>query len=173
MAICGGNGYFSIFLIIFFLIWCGASCIMVYYGIDMIREGAEYAQYNQDTSKGKCLLIDYHEYECSYDCDCDSEGDFCSTCHGIEYDYIAIAESKCGNQTLSSHEYDKQCPGVLKSIGTEYECYVLPCEESEFSFETPEAVSPIGWGIVLMVTGGICLSGPCFIAYFMRKDGDF
>ena len=168
MALCGGAycGSGSIFFVAFFLCWYGIASVMVYFGIDIIIEGTEYSK---NSSKEECLLIDYYESECSYDCHCDSDGESCSTCYGIEYDYIAISETKCGNQTLDSHEYDSKCPGALKTIGREYECYVLPCEESEFTFNDPEGT--IGWGIALCVFAGIFLFVPCCIARCMFSDG--
>ena len=168
MAIFGGAycGSGSIFMVVFFLCWYGITSVVVYFGIDMILEGQEYIQ---NASKEQCLLIDYKAEECSYDCHCDTDGDDCSTCYGTEYEYIAIAESKCGNQTLDSHAYDTRCPGTLKKIGQEYECYVLPCEGAEFSFIAP--VTRIGWGIALCIFAAIFLFAPCCIVRCMCKDG--
>ena len=152
------------FFVVFFLCWYGITGVMVYFGSVMISEGAEY---QRNSTEEQCLLVEYVAEECTYDCNCDSDGDHCSTCNGIQYDYVAVVD-KCDDEPIYSHELDKVCPGALKNIGSEYTCYVLDCDEAEFSFTKPGA--RMGWGIALVVFASIFVFAPCCCGFCFWQD---
>ena len=162
---CAGGTGVSLFFVVFFICWYGITGVMVYFGVNMVIEGSEYSQ---NATNEQCLLIEFEAQECSYSCNCDSDGENCSTCYGTEYEYIATVESKCDDQPLYSHDLDTNCPGALKNMGQEYNCYVLDCEEAEFSFASPG--SRIGWGIALLAFSSIFVYAPCCMLFCMCKD---
>ena len=115
----------------------------------MVETGKEY---RESGTKETCLLVDFEKLECSYDCNCDSSGDGndCDTCYGNRYLYSATVESKCGNETLFQTADDLYtCPEDFIKMDTEKTCYVLDCEESEFTFYSYS--SRITWGVVFIV----------------------
>ena len=93
-------------------IGCTIACYVAigfcfYKSIELLVAGSEFA----NSTEEKCVVIDYDAEDCTY-----GRGG-----KGTKYTYEAIARSKCGNQTLFSHELDEEkCPGLFVDIGYEY-----------------------------------------------------
>lgn len=155
----------------FFCCYCtilaGMVTVPLVMGIHQIKLGRYYSAHS---SEEQCLMVDYESWECQYDCDCHSSGhtaghdshdEDCKTCYGIQYSYIAVVDSKCGNETLlkqDKEDTDGDCNFIEKQIGQYYPCYVLECEEGTFSFYSPTYT--MGLGIFLTCLGSCLALGP-------------
>ena len=142
----------SLATICFFCGYCGClsgiMSLVMWNGFRLLEIAEEY---EENGTKETCLLVDYDKMECTYDCNCDS--DDCSTCYGHQYRYTATVESKCGNETLFQREDEIDCPGDFIVMNTEKTCYVLECEEEEFSFASSSDYSKTA--IIYFVVAGI------------------
>ena len=144
--------------------WYGGTIYGAYYGVTRIIDGTEYAS---EATKEQCLLIDYKSEECSFDCDCD-EDNSCSTCYGTSYEYTATVQSKCADTELYSHDIDdSDCPASLKAMNSEYTCYVLDCEEEEFSFT--HASSHLVVGVLCVDAAVWYFFCPCFYHFYCNR----
>jgi len=150
------------------------ACILFPVGASEMSTAAEY----EDTStKETCTMVDFEQISCSYQCYCTGTGTKkrCSTCSGYKYLYHATAESKCGNQTLFMNEGDLgSCPETLKQMGSQSTCYVLDCEEEEFSFtssstRTAKAVAMFAVAALCM-TIALCGCGRLIFVKFSSGD---
>ena len=140
--------WFALAYCTFFL---GFTSVVMWYGVRTLETGQDY---EENGTKETCLLVDYDEEECTYGCNCDSTGEHCDNCYGTRYSYSATVESKCGNETLFQRENeDLTCPGNFIKMNTEKTCYVLECEEEEFSFYSSSQHTT--WGIVFVVLASL------------------
>ena len=147
----------------FFCCYCavflGITSVIMYSGVNLLETGKEY---QKESTEESCLFIDFEATECSYDCNCSD--DECDTCYGTQYQYYATVESKCGNDTLYQTPDDYTCPMDKYDIGTQKTCYVLGCDEEEFSLIP--STHRITWGIVLTVLASLlfCCALVCLCA---------
>ena len=112
-----------------------------------------------------CNILSIAEFECGYYCNCDKSGYNCETCYGFRYEFTSQS-SKCGQQVLSSKK-DTQCPQDLGyTVGLQYECWVLECEDNEFSLTDPVKFKSTSGGVILLLIG-ICFMG-CVIGMIVR-----
>ena len=132
---------------LFAILWYGFLIAVAFYAIKNIAEGTEYAQNGTEET---CSLIDYAVSNCTYSCG--NKGG--STCLGTQYEYEAVVPSKCGNVSIFSSEADKYCPGTLMDPGADHVCYVLDCDEQEFTFISPGYY--LFWGVVFLVVILFC-----------------
>ena len=153
---------------VFFLLWLvfglGGFGWMTLSGVSTYREQEKYSV---DNTEEQCLLVEYEEVECEYSC---SENVDNIQCDGITYQYLAIIESKCDNETVIG--FDGECPAnTMKALGTEYTCYLLDCD-SEFAFSPFETVY---WKAYLVIVCGLIgvLGIPCIFLYSWIKDWCF
>lgn len=138
----------------------GGAVFCVVWGSLYIEDGIKYST---NGTEEQCVLFDYIAEECQ------DASDKLAT----SYDYLAIAQSKCGNQTLYSSDKDYDCPMTLMEMGIEHSCLVLDCEQQEFSFT--ESSTNINLGIVFVLVGGIplcCCIGCCILMIFHQNDDD-
>merc|ERR1719290_637561 len=101
----------------------------------MIQKGTEY---QNNSTKEQCELTSFDTSSCSYDCYCSGTGTKkrCSTCYSTRYTYYATVESKCGTDVTLKADgyYSSSCEYAnLLSMGSSHTCYVLDCDEKEFS----------------------------------------
>ena len=108
--------------------------------------------YNEQSSQETCQILSVESFECTYSCNCDSD-DNCDTCKGTRYDYTALS-SKCG-ETILQHRNDQSCPQQPYTLNSEYKCWVLDCNDTEFALTNPGSVGSIIGGIILLLVG-IC-----------------
>lgn len=114
-------------------------------------------------TKQQCLIVDYEAVECTYSC---SENNDNIQCTGSTYQYTAIVETKCLNESLIG--FDADCPADLRDIGEEHTCYVSDCE-SEFDLVYSGGIRWQTWG--LMVIGIFVISiMPCLCICDALKD---
>ena len=132
--------------------------IAVFLGVGglIIKKGHEY----KDATKEQCELTNYDSSTCTYDGSCSGTGSSkrCSTCYGVKYRYYAIAEAKCGTETVLQADSYGSCNSWPKSVGSSYTCYVPDCDEGEFSWSSGGTNMAIG--IALVVIG--CLACCCW-----------
>ena len=158
MSFCPTSG---LLIVGVFVVWYGIVGYGLYIGVNLIIEGSQYAS---DSSEETCLLIDVEMTECSYDCDCKGEENtICDTCWGMQYEYLANVESKCGNQTLFSSELDVNCPMTLLDMEKEHSCYVLDCEIAEFTFISTGM--QIAWGVAVTAFVSLFCMAPLACGY--------
>ena len=152
----------------------GLGLIFIIMSLYEILDNLEFAE---NSTEEQCTIESYAYTECSYQCDCSTTTDHCDLCSGFESTYYARAEDKCPDQILDNdHDYGNcngHQPGTPDSyiIGQTYTCYVLPCEDGEFSFED-HASKQETW-IDLLITGSIMFVIGCPICiygtYLCRK----
>ena len=151
----------------FALVYCGVflgiTSVVMWQGVKMMETGEEY---EENETKETCLLVDYDEEECTYDCNCDGRGNNCDNCYGTRYSYSATVESKCGNETLFQRE--NPCPGNFIKLNTEKTCYVPECGEEEFSFYS-SSILTTGGEVVIVFASLLFCCGLCGICYLILK----
>lgn len=137
---------------LFILVWYGGMSVIAYYSIDAIIEATEY---NNEATTQQCLIISRIESDCQYDCGTDDSG-----CYATQYDYKAIVEDKCGNnQTLDFNPREARiCPGEYRDVNEYTNCYVLDCNDNEFSFVHSSKV--MGYGIAGIVIAALFMLCP-------------
>ena len=148
--------------VIFFFIWYGIVGYVNYKAVKAVM-----VESSEDNAL-ECLLIDYEASQCSYECNCESDGG-CDSCDGQQFVYEAMVESKCENQTLFSSDLHDSCPMTLHDIGTTLTCYVADCD-AVFTFESPEYQAK--WGVILLcfLTLFFCICPLCVCVYCCSKD---
>jgi len=149
-----------LFTIIWWL-WClgvyGGLSLGIYKSISMISDAKQYQKYGTEE---QCLITARDSSSCRYK----SNGRYK---YRTKYAYEAMVYSKCGNETLFSYEYDNDdCPGTYKEIGSETKCYVLDCDEKEFSFYS--STSKYVWGILILIA--CSFASCCFFYCFCYKS---
>jgi len=122
----------------------------------------ETAQYHQDINAFKsCEIVDYDVVECTYDCNCNGDGQ-CDQCFGTAFDYtVAVNPSLCGKMLKIDATYmTSKCPMSFKEPGSRYACY-LDCEAGVFTFSGPDEPMPDGVVVfivgIILFCGGLCL----------------
>lgn len=154
-----------------YLIYCGACGILLYWGAARVHETNSYLK---NRSEEKCFVVSSQEIPCSYGCDCDDSG--CSICDGIRYDYNATIGNKCGNDVILSSIYADSaveiCPEDQKLVNQTYTCWLLDCDNREFTFDTGDTAQDYGWRAIaaslVLIIGGL-LTGLC-VQYFCCKN---
>ena len=162
---------FPLFCLVFFSIWYGICSYVIYYGNSQLEQGNQYAA---ESTTEQCVLQSYSSSQCSYQCNCKTKNGkrSCDTCYGLKYSYTATVEAKCGSLVLTSSDFSlESCPQDLKEMNIEYTCYVLGCDDAEFSFDSPDLVT--AGGTVIIVIGSLFMACPCcFICcFFCLKCG--
>eukprot|EP01084_Bolivina_argentea_P135671 239028_1 len=145
---------------------------LIDYGIELKRDGKEYtAVATQET----CSIIGFDRQGCIFDCDCDTYKEKYSEivykceynrkkreddCYSDEYIYKTTAGAKCGNTELIMNEYDAlgTCKDSPYDVGKELDCYVLNCEDEEFTMTHPDTLTGVGEtkitiGAIVLVVG--------------------
>lgn len=124
-------------------------------------------EFEGEATREKCLLVDYT----THICDCGLN------CKIWNFEYFAIVDDKCPNQTLSTNQeggdpcqYDQYQP--LPINDTEIECYVS--EDCDFfslkrEFTTEYNPYEMIFGGVILLTCFACCPILCFIIYYCYK----
>merc|ERR1719295_1951428 len=114
-----------------------------------------------------CCILD----TCSYSCNCRTVNGkkYCDSCSGYEIQYYSVAESKCGlNTTLYEEDSDTtDCVELytVNDVGKSKTCYVMPCEDQEFSYTSPTWRYVLG--IILIVIFSCCFCCvSCCLGFF-------
>ena len=159
--------------------WIAGFGYMIYFGTNVYKEASEYKQYSTEE---QCILTGIHAVtDCTWQCDkynspptpCEcSNNCVCDTCDGELYQYTATVPKKCGNNSILTETSIKDsalsadCPETKKVINDTYTCYVLNCEDEQFSFQSPEEIDSMG--IVWICVGSIMIGLPllcCCLCY--------
>ena len=102
-----------------------------------------------------CILTNYSAYNCSS--------------IQLQYQYEAVARSKCGNRTLYS-QYDS-CGDEFRGFipgETEVVCYVNECEDKTFRFQHQEQRL---WPHIRWIVGGsVMCCVPCWLACWFLNE---
>lgn len=72
------------------------------------------------------------------------------TCYSLEYTYSATAHNKCGSMTLTSNYIDARCAKQPKKLHETYDCFVLDCNDKEFSFSEFSTSTSLGTVVVVI-----------------------
>ena len=143
------------------------SCIFLIVGgaflIGGVLELHTALDWEHNSSKDQCQVLDVAESYCTYDCHCTSDssgGESCDTCSGSVYHYKLSAEP-CTGDTFTHHTTcGNGRPYVLLSNHT---CWVKDdCSEIDLTSPHTHKVA----GIVLTSIGAVVLSPCVFVSVF-------
>lgn len=141
---------------------------MIYYGATQIGIAKDYVE---NATKETCEVLGYDILDTCTQCNCRTTANGkkkCDSCSGYEIQYYSVAESKCGNTTLYEEDSDTtDCVELYNAndVGRIDTCYVMPCEDQEYSFSSPT------WRYVLGITLIVVFScGFCWICYCIQTN---
>merc|ERR1719295_1606131 len=146
----------------------GITVAVIYYGATQIGIAKDYAE---NATKETCEVLGYDILDtCTYQCNCRTvSGDKkCDSCSGYEIQYYSVAESKCGNTTLYEHDSDTtDCVELYNAndVGKSDTCYVMPCEDQEYSFTSPEWRYILGIILIVVVSCCFCCVSCCLVFF--------
>lgn len=143
-----------------FVVLCISRII---FGIGSIIDASDFKEWTESATNEICDIIDSEKVGCGR--------------NGNAFIYIAVSETKCGNQTLKSDEDHGKCASGSdheKDQG-EYDCLIADCEEGLFVLKSrsiKQYNSYIGWGIAWIVIGTCCCCCPCcaYFSMFMASE---
>lgn len=97
---------------------------------------------NQTTQCQWERIEETRECTYTYSCECDEEGNACSTCtgKGTQYLHVGYAPSRCGYDTPLSW-WSTGCPSSERSIGPWFTCYIEP-EDCHLGMVDVESMVP-------------------------------